>query len=74
KAPRPDAARVFVDYWLSRKAMELLAKDVGEYVLAPGVFPPIEGIDKVKVLPVRDLSDDEIQKWGHEFNKIFAAK
>lgn len=74
KAPRPDAAHVFVDYWLSRKAMELLAKDVGEYVLAPGVFPPIDGIDKVKVMPVRDLPDDEIQKWGHEFGKIFAAK
>jgi len=74
KAPRPDAARAFMDYWLSKPAMSLLAKDVGEYVLAPGVFPAIDGIDKVKVLPVRDLSDTEIEKWGREFNKIFAAK
>lgn len=73
KAPHPAAARVFLDYWLSKEAMGLLAKNVGEYVLAPGVFPPIKGIDKVKVMPVRDLSDNEIQKWGHEFGKIFAG-
>lgn len=74
QAPRPDAARAFIDYWLSAKAMGLLAQDVGEYVLAPGIFPPIDGMNKAKVLPVRDLSDDEIQKWGREFNTIFAAK
>jgi iron(III) transport system substrate-binding protein len=74
KAPRPDAARAFMDYWLSKDAMGLLAKDVGEYVLAPGVFPAIDGIDKVKVLPVRDLPDTEIEKWGREFGKIFASR
>lgn len=74
KAPHPDAARAFMDYWLSKEAMGLLAKDVGEYVLAPGVFPAIEGIDKVDVKPVRDLSDEEIQKWGREFGKIFATR
>ena len=49
----------------------MLAKDVGEYVAAPGVFPPIDGIDQVKVLAIRDLDDGEIQKWGAEFKKIF---
>jgi iron(III) transport system substrate-binding protein len=73
KARHPAAARVFLDYWLSKEAMALLAKDVGEYVLAPGVYPPIKGIDKAKVLPLRDLPDDEIKKWAHEFTKIFAA-
>jgi iron(III) transport system substrate-binding protein len=74
KAPHPNAARAFVDYWLSKKSMEMLAKDVGEYVLAPGVYPPIDGIDKAKVVAIRELSDDEIQKWGAEFKKIIAAK
>lgn len=73
-APNPEAAKVFVDYWLSRHAMQLLADKVGEYVLAPGVYPPIEGIDKVKVLPIRELSDDEIRNWGKEFQKIFYAQ
>lgn len=74
KAPHPAAARAFVDYWLSKKSMEILAKDVGEYVLAPGIYPPIDGIDKAKVIPIRELSDDEIQKWGAEFKKIFDVK
>ena len=74
KAPHPDAARAFIDYWLGKKAMGLLAADVGEYVLAPGVYPPIEGMNKVDVKPVRDLSDEDIQKWGREFGKIFRGK
>lgn len=74
KAPRPAAARAFMDFWLSKDAMTLLAKQVGEYVLAPGVYPDVEGIDQVKVLPVRDLPDSEIEKWGREFGKIFGAR
>ena len=74
KAPHPNAARQFVDYWLSRKSMEILAKDVGEYVLAPGVFPPIDGIDKAKVIAIRELSDEETLRWGNEFKRIFALK
>jgi len=71
KAPHPEAGKVFMDYWLSKDAMQLLADKVGEYVLTPGVFPPIDGIDKVKVLPIRELSDEEIQSWGDKFKGIF---
>lgn len=72
-APHPEAAKVFVDYWLSTHAMQLLADKVGEYVLAPGVFPPIDGISKAKVLPIRELSDAEIREWGKKFQEIFYA-
>ena len=70
-AAHPEAARVFMDYWLSKDAMQLLATKVGEYVLAPGVYPPIDGMDKPKVLPIRTLSNDEIKSWGEKFRKIF---
>ncbi|MBU4119950.1 MAG: extracellular solute-binding protein [Proteobacteria bacterium] len=72
-APHSNAARLFVDYWLSTEAMKIMAEKVGEYVLAPGVYPPIAGIDKAKVIPIRELSDDETKQWGAEFKKIFAA-
>ncbi len=72
-AKHPNAARLFMNYWLSRKAMGMLAKNVGEYVLAPGVFPPIDGIDKAKVIPIRTLSDKEIRSWGAKFKQIFSA-
>jgi iron(III) transport system substrate-binding protein len=74
KAPHPNAARLFVDYWLSEKAMGMLARDVGEYVLAPGVFPPIDGINQAKVIAIRELSDEETNKWGSEFKKIFDVR
>lgn len=73
-APHPEAAKVFMDYWLSKESMKLLADKVGEYVLAPGVFPPIDGIGSVRVLPIRELTDEETRKWGDEFQKIFFAK
>ena len=72
KAPHPAAARAFLDFWLSKPAMAMLAKEVGEYVLAPGVFPPIDGIDQAKVIAIRDLDNDEIQHWGAQFKQLFA--
>jgi len=71
KAPHPVAARKFVDYWLTADAGKILAEKVGEYVLAPGVFPPIDGIDKAKVIPIEELTDAEIVRWGAEFKAIF---
>lgn len=70
-ASHPNAAKLFVDYWLSKDAMQMLADKVGEYVLHPGVYPPIDGMDKAKVLPIRVLSDAEIRSWGAKFKKIF---
>ena len=70
-APHPGAAKLFVDYWLSKEAMKIMAEKVGEYVLAPGIYPPIAGIDKAKVIPIRELTDEEIRRWGGLFKKLF---
>ncbi|MCL2381534.1 MAG: extracellular solute-binding protein [Treponema sp.] len=70
-ARNPEAARQFVDYWLSAEAGRILADDVGEYVLTPGVFPPIAGMDTARVIPVRDLSDTELTYWSGVFRAIF---
>jgi iron(III) transport system substrate-binding protein len=71
KAPHPNAAKLFFDYWLSKESAKILVEKVGEYVLYPGVYPPIDGIEKAKVQPIRELSDDEIRHWATEFKKIF---
>ncbi len=72
-APHPAAARAFMDYWLSDRAMGLFAHDTGNYVLAPGVSPAIDGFGQVQARVVRDLSDDERQHWGQEFSQIFGT-
>lgn len=71
-AKNPNAAKLFMDFWLSKKAMGMLAAEVGEYVLAPGIFPPIDDMDKAKVMPIRTMSDEEIRDWGSRFKEIFA--
>ena len=71
KAPHPNAARLFFNYWLSMESAKILAERVGEYVLHPGVYPPIQGIEKANVQPIRELSDAEIRHWATEFKKIF---
>jgi iron(III) transport system substrate-binding protein len=70
-APHADTARLFVTYWLSEEAMTLLARRTGEYVLAPGVHPPIPGMEKARVRPLRELSPEEIGKWRDVFRKVF---
>ena len=54
--------------------MAKLSAEVGEYVLAPGVFPPIDGMNKAKVIPIRTLSEKEISSYGAMFKKIFELK
>jgi iron(III) transport system substrate-binding protein len=73
-APHPNAGKMFMDYWLSKDAMTMLAEKVGEYVLYPGVYPPVAGIEKAQVLPIRTLSDEEIREWAKEFKAIFDVK
>lgn len=70
-APDPNAGKLFIDYWLGAEASSILAEQVGEYVLAPGVYPPIDGIEDAEVLPLRTMSDEEIAEWGEQFADIF---
>ena len=70
-AQRPNAARLFVDFWLSETSSGILAADVGEWVLYEGIYPPIEDIREANVIPLRELSDDEIQHWSEVFQTIF---
>lgn len=70
-APSPNAGKLFIDYWLSDESSAILANQVGEYVLAPGVYPPIEGIDDATVLPLASMTDEEIAEWGERFGEVF---
>jgi iron(III) transport system substrate-binding protein len=60
--------------WLTKQAMTKLSNEVGEYVLTPGVYPPIDGMNKAKVIPIRTLSEKEISSYGAMFKKIFELK
>lgn len=73
KAPRPNAARVFLDFFLGDEGMKIMA-DTGEFVTRKGFFPPIKDADKVKWYDMKELSIDELAKKKVEYQKIFLAK
>jgi iron(III) transport system substrate-binding protein len=70
KAVHPNAGRLFVNYFISAEGLRLLAA-AGEFVLLPGVFPPIKDAEKLEIKEMEDLSEAEFKKWREEFKKIF---
>jgi iron(III) transport system substrate-binding protein len=75
KAARPNAAKLYIEYAVSPDGQRLIAQD-GEFVLAPGVYPPIPGAEKVTPLmvPMDNPSEEEAKSLSNEFRQIFFAK
>lgn len=73
KAPHPNAARLFQDFFISREGMEIMAQE-GEFVTAKGLYPPIKDADKIKAVSMDELDRDEYKKWAGEFRKLFIAR
>ncbi|OGA14630.1 MAG: hypothetical protein A3H32_05970 [Betaproteobacteria bacterium RIFCSPLOWO2_02_FULL_63_19] len=73
KAPHPNAARLFEDFFISREGQEIMARE-GEFVTAKGVYPPIKGADKIKAIQMHELDRKEYKKWAGEFRKMFVSR
>lgn len=73
QAPHPNAARLFVDFFISRQGMEIMARE-GEFVTAKGLYPPIKDADKIKAVSMDELTRDEYKKWAGELRKLFVAR
>jgi iron(III) transport system substrate-binding protein len=70
KAPHPNAAKAFTNFFISRDGLKTLAAE-GEFVLVKGIYPPIKDADKLEIVGMTDLSDDDLKKWRGEFKRIF---
>lgn len=72
KAPHPNAARLFTDYFLGQESSEIMA-NVGEFVNRRGIYPPIQGADQVvsKFVQMISFSADEYAKKREEYRQIF---
>ena len=76
KSPRANAAKLYIDFACSAEGQKEIAED-GEFVLAPGVYPPIKDADKVapKMVFMENPSEDEFKKlMSGTFRDIFYAK
>ena len=54
KAPRPSAAKAFIDFFLDEESMKIQA-DTGEFVNRKGVYPPLADADKIKFVQMYHL-------------------
>lgn len=70
KAPRPNAGKAFIDYFLDDESMNLMAR-LGEFVNRKGVLPPLPGIDKIGFVEMDDLSTKDFAEKKKEYTQIF---
>lgn len=70
KAPHTNAGKAFIDFFLGDESMRIMAKN-GESVNRQGVYPPIPGIDKVKLLDMEDFDTKGFAEKKKEYQKIF---
>ena len=72
KAPHPNAARLFTDYFLGQESSEIMA-NVGEFVNRQGIYPPIQGAEQVvsKFVQMISFGADEYAKKREEYRQIF---
>jgi iron(III) transport system substrate-binding protein len=76
KTPRPNAAKLYIDFACSPEGQKEIAED-GEFVLAPGVYPPIKDAEKVapRMVFMENPSEEEFKKlMSVTFRDIFFGK
>jgi iron(III) transport system substrate-binding protein len=76
KTSRPDAAKLYIDYACSTEGQKHIAES-GEFVMAPGVFPPIKDAEKVapRMVFMDNPSEEEFKKlMTVTFREIFSGK
>ena len=75
KSARPNAGKLYIEFAASPDGQRVIAQD-GEFVLFPGVYPPIPGAEKVtpNMIPMDNPSEEEAKNLSNEFRQIFFAK
>jgi iron(III) transport system substrate-binding protein len=73
RAAHPAAAGLFVDTLTSRAGLLALAQ-AGEFVLVPGVYPPIKDADRLRVVVMEEPGEEEFQRARAEFAAVFRRR
>jgi iron(III) transport system substrate-binding protein len=70
KAPRPNAGKAFIDFFLDEESMTIQAK-TGEFVNRQGIYPPLADADKIKLVQMYPFSKEDYEIKKKEYQKIF---
>lgn len=70
KAPRPNAGKAFIDFFLDEESMKIQA-DTGEFVNRRGVYPPLPDAEKIKFVQMYSFGKEDFEIKKKEYQKIF---
>jgi len=70
KAPRPNAGKAFIDFFLDEESMRIQA-NTGEFVNRQGVHPPLADADKIKFVQMYQFGKEDYETKKKEYQKIF---
>jgi iron(III) transport system substrate-binding protein len=75
KAANPNAAKFLIDYLCSPEGQKKVA-ETNEFVLSPGIYPPIKGADRIiaNLLLLEDPTAEQLQKLQSDFRQIFLSR
>jgi iron(III) transport system substrate-binding protein len=70
KAPRPNAGKAFIDFFLDDESMKIQA-DIGEFVNRRGIYPPLPDADKIKFVQMYQFGQEDFEAKRKEYQKLF---
>ncbi|HWP24299.1 MAG TPA: extracellular solute-binding protein [Candidatus Binatia bacterium] len=70
KAPRVNAGKAFIDYFLGEEGLKIMA-GVGEFVTRKGIYPPLPGADRIELVEMVDMDKKAYAEKMAEYRKIF---
>jgi len=70
KAPRTNAGKAFIDFFLDEESMRIQA-DTGEFVNRRGVYPALADADKIKFVQMYQFTKEDYETKKKEYQKIF---
>jgi len=70
KPPHPNAAKLFINTFTSKVGLLALAR-AGEFVLVPGVYPPIKDADKLHIVMMEELDEQALKRFRDQYGSLF---
>jgi iron(III) transport system substrate-binding protein len=72
KAANPNAAKVLIEYLCSPEGQKKIT-EFNEFVLSPGILPPVKGAEKIMadIRLLEDPSAEQLQKLQSDFRQLF---
>ena len=70
KAPRQNAGKAFIDYFLGEESLKIMA-NIGEFVTRKGIYPPLADATKIQLVDMIDMDKEAFTQKMAEYKKIF---